>query len=212
MSKRPSRILPLATGLVLAFATLTGPALAGTQYIGKLNGVSEVKDKDFDEFYVKGAANFAQYQKILIEPVDVLFGRDKELENLSERDLQGRQDYLYNALVQSFGEEFDIVNQPGPGVLRLKASLTSVWFNKASLDYQKQSKYVQLSSFNSFYTGRAAFQADITDSVSGELLGAVVDYRKGWSLNNNSKNRWTFWGDAEDAMDKWAERLPSRLQ
>ena len=212
MSKIPSRLLPYAAGIALAFSTLSGPVLAGTQYIGELTGVSKVKDRDFDEVYIKGAGNFSQYQKILIEPVDVLFGRDKELEDLSERDLQGRQDYLYDALVASFGEAFEIVDEPGPDVLRLKASLTSVWFNKPSLDYQKQSKYVQLSSFDSFYTGRAAFQADITDSISGELLGVVVDHRKGWSMDNNSKNRWTFWGDAEDAMDKWAERLPSRLQ
>lgn len=212
MPKIPSQLLPYAASIALAFASFSGPVLAGTQYIGELTGVSKVKDRDFDEVYVRGAGNFSQYQKILIEPVDVLYGRDKELEDLSERDLQGRQDYLYDALVASFGEAFEIVDEPGPDVLRLKASLTSVWFNKPSLDYQKQSKYVQLSSFNSFYTGRAAFQADIKDSVSGELLGVVVDHRKGWSVNNNSKNRWTFWGDAEDAMDKWAERLPSRLQ
>ena len=212
MPKIQTKIIRFAASAAIAVSVATAPALAGTQYIGELTGVAEVKDKDFDEFYVKGSANFSQYQKILIEPVDVLYGRDKELKDLSERDLQGRQDYLYDALVQSFGDSFEIVDQPGPGVLRLKASLTSVWFNKASLDYQKQSKYVQLSSFNSFYTGRAAFQADITDSLSGELLGAVVDYRKGWNLANNTKNRWTFWGDAEDAMDKWAKRLPSRLQ
>jgi len=212
MSKNHSRLLPYAASFALAFSIVSGPVLAGTQYIGELAGVSKVKDKDFDEFYVKGAGDFARYQKILIEPVDVLFGRDKELEDLSERDLQGRQDYLYDALVASFGDTFEIVDEPGPDVLRLKASLTSVWFNKPSLDYQKQSKYVQLSSFNSFYTGRAAFQADITESITGELLGVVVDHRRGWSVSSNNKNRWTFWGDAEDAMDKWAERLPSRLQ
>ena len=198
--------------VTMAIWAAPGSAHASTRYIGELEGLSEVSDKHFDEFHRANAANFSQYSKIIIEPVEVLYGRDRELKKLSKRDLQGRQDYLRNALIETFGQRFEVVDQPGPGVLSLKASLTSVWFNKASLDYQKRPGMTQLSHFNSFYVGRAGFQADIRDSQTGALLGAVVDHRRGWSLDSNHKNRYTFWGDAEDFMDRWAEELPGRLQ
>ena len=91
--------------VTMAIWAVTGSTHAGTRYIGELEGVSEISDKHFDEFYRANAANFSQYNKIIIEPVDVLHGRDRELKKLSKRDLQGRQDYLRDALIETFGQK-----------------------------------------------------------------------------------------------------------
>jgi hypothetical protein len=48
-----------------------------------------------------------------------------------------------------------------------------------------------------------------TDSVSGALLAEAVDQRAG---GMGLKGAASFqWGDAQNAMDYWAERIPQRL-
>ena len=55
--------------------------------------------------------------------------------------------------------------------------------------------------------GRAEMKA--TDSVSGELLREVVDQRAG---RMGLKSAATLqWGDAQNAMDYWAQTIPQRL-
>jgi Protein of unknown function (DUF3313) len=48
-----------------------------------------------------------------------------------------------------------------------------------------------------------------TDSVSGELLAEAVDQRAG---GMGLKSAASFqWGDAQNAMDYWAQTIPQRL-
>ena len=48
-----------------------------------------------------------------------------------------------------------------------------------------------------------------TDSVSGEILAEAVDQRAG---GMGLKSAASFqWGDAQNAMDYWAQAIPQRL-
>lgn len=49
----------------------------------------------------------------------------------------------------------------------------------------------------------------LTDSVSGELLGEAVDKQAG---GMGLKGAASFqWGDAQNAMDYWAQKISTRL-
>jgi len=60
------------------------------------------------------------------------------------------------------------------------------------------------------FVGSAQGAMKANDSVSGELLAAAVDKRVG---GTSVKNVTVFqWGDAENAIDYWADLTDQRLQ
>jgi hypothetical protein len=59
------------------------------------------------------------------------------------------------------------------------------------------------------FVGSAEAEMKVTDSVSGVVLAEAVDERAG---GMGLKSAATFqWGDAQNGMDYWAERIPKRL-
>jgi len=59
------------------------------------------------------------------------------------------------------------------------------------------------------FVGSAEAEMKLTDSVTGELLAAALDKRAGGA---SIKNATSFkWGDAQNAMDYWAEKIDARL-
>jgi hypothetical protein len=59
------------------------------------------------------------------------------------------------------------------------------------------------------FVGSAQGEAKLTDSVSGQLLEAWADRRMGGASLKNVNVFW--WGDAENAMDYWANGLGQGL-
>jgi hypothetical protein len=60
------------------------------------------------------------------------------------------------------------------------------------------------------FAGSAEAEMKATDSVSGELLAEAVDQRAG---GMGLKSAASFqWGDAQNAMDYWAEKIAQRFQ
>jgi hypothetical protein len=60
------------------------------------------------------------------------------------------------------------------------------------------------------FVGSAQGEVMLTDSVTGQVLGAAVDRRVGGGSIENVAV-WQ-WGDAENAMNKWAEMSVTRFE
>src|SRR5579863_1080439 len=71
--------------------------------------------------YTNMNANFTSYNKIMIAPVTFWAGDDSKV---SAADQQTLCDYAYSTFVKELGKNFTIVDQPGPGVLKISAALT----------------------------------------------------------------------------------------
>jgi hypothetical protein len=59
------------------------------------------------------------------------------------------------------------------------------------------------------FVGSAQSEGEVVDSQTGERLAAAIDKRSG-GLSIKNANVWQ-WGDAENAMDYWAQRTADRL-
>jgi Protein of unknown function (DUF3313) len=71
--------------------------------------------------------------------------------------------------------------------------------------------YVQSLATGSYsFVGSAEAQFKVIDSVSGELLGAAADQRRG-GIAVATTLTWK-WGDAERIMNFWASEGGRRLQ
>jgi hypothetical protein len=164
--------------------------------------------------YTDMNANFTSYNKIMIAPVT--FWADDN-SKVSAADQQALCNYTFNTFTKDLGKNFTIVDQPGPGVLKLSIALTDA--TSATPGLRSISVVIPqarvLSAIKMAATGTYAFvgsaqgAAKLNDSVSGQLLAAWADKRVGGTSVTNID---VFqWGDAENAINYWANGLDERL-
>jgi hypothetical protein len=164
--------------------------------------------------YTNMNANFTSYNKIMVAPVTFWAADDSKV---SAADQQSLCNYAYNTMVKELGKNFTLVDQPGPGVLKLSVALTDA--TSAVPVLRSISVIVPqarvLSAIKMAATGTYAFvgsaqgAAKLNDSVSGQLLAAWSDKRVGGTSVTNVD---VFqWGDADNAINYWAKGLDQRL-
>lgn len=164
--------------------------------------------------YFNQNAPWSQYTKIQLMPVEFWASDDSKV---SQADQQMLTAYFYNSLKTELSKNFTLVDQPGPGVLKLRVALMdattatpglrsiSVIVPQARLINGVQS----LASGSYAFVGSAEAEMMATDSVTGNVLAEAVDQRAG---GMGLKGAASFqWGDAENAMDYWSQKISSRL-
>jgi hypothetical protein len=154
--------------------------------------------------YVNPSVQWSEYTKIMLEPVEFWDGADT---TVSPSD-QLKTDLQAN---------FTLVDQGSPEVLVLQIALTNA--TTATPGLRSVSVLIPqariLNGLQSLATGSYAFvgsaegEMKATDSVTGQLLVAAVDKRAG-GMALSSAAQWQ-WGDAENAMNYWSEKINNRL-
>ena len=150
----------------------------------------------------------------MIQPV-AFFGDEKT--KISASDQQTLTNYFHQVLQEQMGKKFQIVDEPGPGVMKLEVALTDA--EAATPGLRSVSVVVPqmrlLGSVKALATGTYPFvgqaqaEARVTDAMTGQLLAAVMDRRVGGG-SIEAAAQWQ-WGDAENAMKAWAEQMVNRL-
>jgi len=164
--------------------------------------------------WLNPGAQWSSYTKIQLMPVEFWAAADSKV---SAADQQTLTTYFYNALQTDLSKSFTLVDQPGPGVLTLHVALmdattavpglrtVSVVIPQLRVINMAQS----LATDSYAFVGSAEAEMKITDSVTGQMLGEAVDQRAG---GMGIKSAASFqWGDAQNAMDYWAQKITSRL-
>ena len=164
--------------------------------------------------YTTANGNFASYNKIIIAPVTYWADPNS---TLPANEQQILCNYSYAVLQNTFSKNFNVVTDPGPGVLRLTAALSDA--SAATPGLRTISVVVpQAHALNLIkygltgtyaFVGSATGEAKLTDSMSGQLLAAWADQRFGTAAVKNV-TVWQ-WGDAENAINYWANALDQRL-
>lgn len=214
----------LQTILYLVLLTLLG-GCAGTQQAksvqqsGFLDDYSILRKGEKDEallVYKNANANWAGYEKVMIDPVTVWLGKDSQLQEVSKEDRQRLANSLYAQLSEQLKKDYAVVNSPGRGVLRVSAAITEAGESNPALDtissvvpqFRLLSGAKSVATGTSAFVGSASVEAKMTDGQSGELLVAAVDRRGGTKSIGGSTNSW---GDVEDSYRYWAEKTRYRL-
>jgi len=164
--------------------------------------------------YINSNVQWSQYNKIMLEPVEFWDSADS---TVSPSDQHMLTAYAYNKLKEDLQKNFTLVDQGGPGVLVLQVALVNA--SAATPGLRSVSVVIpQLRVINaaqSLATGSYAFVGSAeammkaTDAGSGQLLAAAIDKRAG-GVALSSAAQWK-WGDAENAIDYWAQKIDSRL-
>ena len=147
-----------------------------SSFSGFLGDYSKLKpDPEFDDALRWANPNVSpdSYSSFIIDPVVVQFAPNDEGLALSPDQLKELTDHFRNEAIAALSEKFKVVNDPGPGVLRIRVAITSVETTVPVLNIHPAMK---LSGIG---LGGASMEAEAIDSVSGERIVAIVDSRKG---------------------------------
>ena len=164
--------------------------------------------------YINPAANWTQYTKVLLDPVQFW---DSANSKVSLSDQHMLTAYMYNKFKEEFGKNYTLVDQGGPGVIVIQAALVNA--TTATPGLRSVSVVIPqarvLNGLQSMVTDSYAFVGTAEgmfmayDAQTNQLLAAAADKQAG-GMAVSTAAQWQ-WGDAENAMNLWAKNANARL-
>lgn len=161
--------------------------------------------------YKNPAADWPSYNQILLEPVAYYGGADTYPKGVTRADLQELVNRFHYILYNDLGQDYRMVDKPGPNTLRIGVAITSVKESSAAMDTVSVVAAPIINPIRNFagnisgespLAGEASIEAKVTDGLSGELLYAAVDRRVGERTMAPSTKRWV---DVEQILYYWAD-------
>ncbi|MCB2193585.1 MAG: DUF3313 domain-containing protein [Deltaproteobacteria bacterium] len=167
--------------------------------------------------YMNPKANWASYDKMILDPVTFWRDPKDKQQHLSQHDRQMLVNYFYKVIAKAMSKHLTMVSVPGPGVLRAQVAITKAEPSVVVLDVASSvlPQGVAISALTDAVTGKPAFVGEarvavkVTDAQSGELLGAWVAARVGGK--DFTEAQLSSWGDVEQAMKFWADSAAYNL-
>lgn len=210
-------IVLLATLFVGCAQTEQARKVETSGFLGDYSILQKGKEGEALLIYINPNTDFAVYDKVIFDPVTVWRGESSKLYDVPEADLQRLANYLHTAIVTKLREDYEIVNKPGPDVLRIRAAITEAGKSNVGLNIFSTivpqaillSGAKKLATGTNSFVGAASVEGKITDSNTGEILAAMVDRRAGGKSLKGAMNAWN---DVEQAFQYWANRLSQRLR
>jgi len=165
--------------------------------------------------YINPNVDWKKYNAVLIDTPQVY--ADSETTELSQSDQKKLTDALQEALTEALEKNYEIVEEPGPGVLRVRTAITQAQGAKLAMNavtgiipqLRLLTMIGGMATDTATFVGKCSAEGEIIDSVTGERLAAGVDQRAGTKDPKNMLNKW---GDVESAFEEWAEKLRARLE
>lgn len=215
------RNIALACAVSLALGAQAGTVETGAQTAAAEapQGLVQVRTERFQRVYVRPGSDFRSYTKVMLDPAEVAYSprwmRDINTTRMDlwrrtssedakkiAADMQTGFDETFAAAFKRAG--YEIVNAPGPDVLRLTPKVVDLYINAP--------ENITTSSRTRVYTveaGQATLALDIVDSTSGTLLERIVDPKTAGDRGNfrSSVMRTspaTNYGDFGGLFQSWA--------
>jgi len=210
-------------GAVVMLAVMAGCATTkqarSTETSGFLGDYSHLrpgKDERALLYYYNPKAQWAGYDKILLDPVRVYADKESDIAKIDRAQLQSLVDYFDTSVRSTLAPDYTFVDKPGPGVIRLRIALSDAKGSKMLLDTMSNvlPPAIVIGALKTAFTGTstgvgaAGVEVELQDAVTGERLAAMVDRRVG---TKTFEGKFDKWDDVKEAIDFWTERLKTRL-
>lgn len=158
-------------------------------------------------WWEKADFNWKQYQKVMLDPVVVYYHPEAKYRQIDPEAVTKLTGYFREVVVEELADEFPVVTEPGPDVLRIRAAITEIVpANPAINIITTAAVFVPLDM------GGAAIEAEFIDSVSGEVLAAMIDKKLGNPVDPRFYRGFTTLGYAKGAFSAWAAELKEALR
>lgn len=208
----------LALVALLPAVTLAQSPRAALEETMSYDGLQKIKVKGIDLAYARPGASLAGYGKVIIDPVEVSFrkdwdpGRTGSRMKLDAKERENIRSGVAKIVQEEFAKElgkggaYQVVTEPGPDVLRLRANIADLYVNAPDTMTPGRTQVYTISA------GEMTLVAELVDSESGQAIARVVDRREAqgtgvMTLTNSVVNR----QEASIIASSWARILRKRL-
>ncbi len=184
-------LLPLFAGCEPADVT---PAAESSGFLGDYSQLEPGRADQAKLIYINPQADFSPYENVIVAPVLVWEGARSDFSGVSPEELQSLAQDFGSTMRKELGHEFQVVEQPEPGTLRIRIAIVEA--RRAS------------ASSGSALVGSVGIELEILDANSGERLVAAADSRGDVEAQGGSIPAGT---DVRAAFVAWAARARDRL-
>jgi Protein of unknown function (DUF3313) len=154
------------------------------------------------------------YTKVMIDPV-VIYPAPKPTSQIRTEVLTNMLIYMNKKLREEVGKTHEIVSAPGKDVLRVRAAITGTKTTTEALSVYEYVPIALVFSAATTATGTRSqaveilLEAEVTDSLSGELLSAAI--RKGFGDTVSNTSEQVELGNIRPVLDQWVAALDRYL-
>lgn len=210
--------------LIVSMALMVGCARTKqasiTYQTGFLGDYSKLQKGEAGEevlVYKNQKADWAAYDKVLLDPVTVWRGEKSQEEGIPEADIQIMIDNFYGLLNAELSKDYKMVTKPESGTLRIQVAVSKLEESWPTLDAVSNvlppmivlSQTKKYTTGKPLFVGEAVIEVKLTDALTGELLFAGVDRRVGGKTL--SKKESDSWDDVNAIMQFWSKKARFRL-
>jgi hypothetical protein len=221
------RILKIVAVVVVSMSILlTGSAwaksdLARSGFMENYPAFESDKDRKGSLVYRKSGVDLKQYTKIMIDPIEIWISPKSKYKGIKPDQLKALADSFRESIIDALEPTYPVVSKPGPDVLAIRIAITNVLINKKKRGLLGYTPIGFVASTGMKALGdnmsmeEAVIEAELIDSQSNELLGALMDQQSKTAKKKSSvgavKKGKTSWEEIDETLKFYAERFRGRM-
>jgi hypothetical protein len=175
----------------IAVATLLLTACTKTVYVGSFN---RVPNTAVEYAYVNQEADFSRYSKLMPGGLEIYVPEDVDPPP-DPADLERIRTYFRDAFRQAIGDDYEIVSEPGPGVLKVSAQIIDMKMTSGGAVYEPSGRLRDIVAH-----GELTFLMEMSDSQTEQVLARAGDKSTDISAEQDDAT----WADVQRAAEYWA--------
>lgn len=209
-------VLLMTTIFFSACAATTPKTPQNSGFLGEYYARLEPGKKEGDPklIWLKPGIDYKKYKRLMVDYVVFAFADDSEYKAIDANELKEIGDKATGTMIRTIKEDFPVVTEPAPDVLRVRIAITDLKQSRPALSAVTSVVPVGLAvsavkrGTTDAWTGSGATTAEmmVLDSMTGEVLAAGQD-----TMTAEFTDRFSKWGSAEKAFQFWADRFVKRL-
>jgi hypothetical protein len=214
VAKASSLMRAVLVGAVLVLVagcaeTKKGEGVRASGFLGDYSMLRKGGKGEAEFIYKNPTVNWTMYRSIQLDPVT--YWRDSK-GRYSHADMLALANAFHRLLYNKLSPDYRMVRVPTFGAMRLQVAITDVDKGEPVLD--KISTVVPVGvAINALkskptFVGEASIEAKLTDSITGELLYAVMDRRFGGKKLGKTMNAWK---DVAAVLEFYSSQAAYRL-
>jgi len=196
------KIIPVLVASQILLSACATP-VSESDHSGFLSDYSKLERIDDSMLqFVDGTAG--DYSSFIVDPIVMAFRQAPDEQVFTDEELSALTAFYEEAVIEALSKDdgYPIVEDPAPGVARLRIGITDV---EETIGLLNISIYTKITGLG---LGGAAFEGEIVDSVTGKQVAATVRWGTGSRI---LKAGITHTGDAKIAINRWARDLRAQV-
>lgn len=148
-----------------------------------------------EQAYISPDANFSIYTKLLAQPLEIYY--PDNVPAPSDDDLDRMRQIFRDAFLTELGDDYEIVEEPGPDVLTVLAQIIDLKITGAIGTFESTGRLRELVT-----KGQLTFLMEFRDSQTDRVLARAGETEGGESTSLTAAE--ASWAEVDVAAQRWA--------